>query len=532
MNSVATPAPSYSPLAPTRPYSRRAVLLGGGALAAGLVVAGPATSAAAQAAPLPVNPFTLGVASGDPTPDGMVLWTRLATDPVAEDGLGGMPDATVDVQWELATDEKFARVVRRGTEQAVRQFAHSVHVEVSGLQPGREYFYRFRAGGHVSRTGRTRTTPAATGTSPLSIAVTSCAQWEHGYFTAYRRAAEDQPHLILQLGDYIYEHGPGGYPVKTRARTMVGGEIFTLADYRRRHAFYRTDPDLQFAHATAPWLVVFDDHEVDNNWAGNQHEVFGVTADFLRRREAAFRAYWENMPLRLSALPRGGSMELFRTIRWGRTANLHMLDTRQYRSDQACGGLYGPCSTAKAPDRTMLGEYQEDWLGRQLQSSTATWDVLGQQVMFAQYDLTRGPAFTSNADAWDGYTAAKTRMLDTWQRAEVRNPVVLTGDVHEAFAWDLQRTTEEGLQAVGTEFVTTSITSGGDGEAGDFTADTENPGMRHHSGSRGWFNARFSTDELTVDFRGLDRVSSPGAPARTEASFRVIDGQPRIETLA
>lgn len=517
----------------SNPHSRRSLLAAGGALATGLAVGLPTVNASAQAAGLPVNPFTLGVASGDPTPDGMVLWTRLATDPVAVDGFGGMPDATVDVQWELAADDKFSRVVRRGTEQAVRQFAHSVHVELSGLQPGREYWYRFRAGSHVSITGRTQTTPATSNTStPLSIAVTSCAQWEHGYFTAYRRAAEDQPNLILQLGDYIYEHGPGGYPVKTRARTMVGGEIRTLADYRRRHAFYRTDPDLQFAHATAPWLVVFDDHEVDNNWAGNHHEVFGVTAEFLRRREAAFRAYWENMPLRLSALPRGGSMELFRSIAWGRTANLHMLDTRQYRSDQACGGLIGPCSTAKAPERTMLGEYQEGWLTKQLQSSRATWDVLGQQVMFAQYDLTKGPGFTTNVDAWDGYTAAKTRMLDTWRDTKVRNPVVLTGDVHEAFAWDLQRTTEEGLQPVGTEFVATSVTSGGDGESGEFSGDTENPAMRHHSGSRGWFNARFTAEELTVDFRGLNRVSSPGAPARTEASFRVAAGQPSIEQLA
>ncbi|MGH3906568.1 MAG: alkaline phosphatase D family protein [Pseudonocardiaceae bacterium] len=294
MTSLPPPPPAEAPA-----VTRRAILLAGlaGGAAVALPGAAPASPARAVAPATRGDPFTLGVASGEPAPDGMVLWTRLATDPLADDGLGGLGEARTDVEWEIADDEGFRKVVRRGSETTGPDLGHSVHVELAGLAPGREYFYRFRAGTEISPAGRTRTAPPPTAMTPLTMCFTSCSQYEHGFFTAYRRLAEEEPDLVLHLGDYIYEYAAGEYVAPGgNVRDHVGPETETLANYRQRHAQYRTDLDLQAAHAAAPWLVVLDDHEVDNNWADEIPEK--PQPDFLARRAAALRGYWENMPLR------------------------------------------------------------------------------------------------------------------------------------------------------------------------------------------------------------------------------------------
>ena len=467
------------------------------------------------------DPFLLGVASGDPWPTSVVLWTRLAPEPLAEDGRGGMPRRGVIVQWQVAADPGFRDVVRDGYATADPAWAHSVHVEVDGLQPGREYFYRFRAEGHVSPVGRTRTAPAV-GSSPgeARFAVASCANYEEGWFTAYRRLAEEEPDLVLHLGDYLYEGPEVGEPGERHVRGHLGGETSTLAGYRQRHAQYKADADLQCAHAAAPWAVVFDDHEVDANWAGYHPQT--PQRHFSSRRAAAFRAYYEHMPLRRSSLPHGPHLPVFRRLAWGDLATVHLLDTRQYRADQVCGDarVVG-CAARQRPDRSMLGSRQERWLDRGLSSSAARWDLLAQQVFMAPKDSLPGPLAEYAMDGWDGYAAARRRLLRSARAA--RNPVVLTGDVHRHYANDLLL--EERL--VASELVTTSISSGGDGSERTALTDVqlaENPHLHWADSRRGYLMLRLGEQRLQADFRALPFVSRPGASASTAASFRLADG--------
>lgn len=517
-----------------------------GATLAGLTTASGATALGQDVTPahrpLRGNPFTLGVASGDPAPDGMVLWTRLATDPLAEDGLGGMPARTVPVQWQVATDARMRHVVARGTELARPTSAHAVHVELHGLRPGREYFYRFRTGRHLSEVGRTRTAPAP-GEMPaaLAMAFASCAQYEHGWFTAYRRLAEDQPDLVLHLGDYQYEYTAGDYVAPGgNVRDHLGPETVTLAGYRQRHAQYKTDPDLQAAHLVAPWLVVWDDHEVDNNWADEVHEKPEIPQpDFLARRAAAMQAYYENMPLRRRQMPRGIDTLLYRRVQWGQLANFHMMDTRQYRDDQACGdGWDTNCTERLDPARTLTGDEQEAWLLGNLRRSSQRWDVLGQQVFFAERDGKVEPELEHHSnDGWDGYVGSRDRITRGWMDAGVRNPVVLTGDVHRHWAADVLADFEgEGAEAervVGAELVCSSITSGGDGDA----TKTDpilgwNDHLRYYKDLRGYVRTTITPEAMTADFRVLADVSSGTAEARTDVSFRINDGVPGLEAVA
>ncbi|NKE58265.1 alkaline phosphatase [Lentzea sp. PSKA42] len=503
--------------------TRRALLIGGLAL----------TTVGAGSAKL-TDPFTLGVASGDPTYDGVVLWTRLAPTPLAEDGMGGMPSRVVDVKWEIALDERFRLVVRRGTAHARPEGGHSVHVDVRGLLPGREYFYRFSAEGHVSRTGRTRTAPApwALG-SGLTMAFASCSQFEHGYFTAYRRLAEDQPDLVLHLGDYQYEYkkgtyvAPGGNP-----RDHEGPETETLANYRQRHAQYKSDLDLQEAHAVAPWSVVWDDHEIDNNWADEIYEKPEIPQpNFLARRAAAFQAYYENMPIRNK--PNGIDLQLYRRIQWGGLATFHMLDTRQYRDDQACGDGLKTCQERLNPTRSITGAEQEKWLLDGMRRSRARWDVLGQQVFFSQLDFTPGAVERNNMDAWDGYAANRDRVVAGF--SNVRNAVVLTGDVHAAWGADIkERWNDPSSRTLGTELVSTSITSGGDGseERPETPAIlAENPHVKYFNNRRGYVRTKFTAREVRADFRALDYVQKPGAPVTTKASFVIEDRNPGLNRV-
>ncbi|CAA9411524.1 MAG: Phosphodiesterase/alkaline phosphatase D [uncultured Rubrobacteraceae bacterium] len=477
-------------------------------------------------------PFKLGVASGDPLPDGVVLWTRLAPDPLND---GGMPEKKVPVQWQVATDEGFADVVAEGMEFAYPELAHSVHVEVGGLQPAAEYFYRFRAGPELSPVGRTKTAPAlGASLAEMSFAFVSCQMYEHGYYTAYRRMAEqEQLDLVVHLGDYIYEYGPNQYVANGgNVRTHVGPEIWSLPDYRRRHAQYRTDEDLQAAHAAFPFVVTWDDHEVENNYADEIPEGNQSVAAFVRRRAAAYQAYYEHMPLRRASVPTGPDMLLYRRLTYGNLAEFNVLDTRQYRDDQA-GGTVPPNPRSLDPARTLTGEAQERWLLDGLADSGTTWNVLAQQVFFAQRDLQVGTGQRFAMDAWDGYVGSRDRISNFILDRDVPNPVVLTGDVHNNWACNLKADYDNpASETLGVEFVGSAVTSGGDGsDTGNNQLATvaENPHIKFFNGQRGYVRCTLTPDQWRADYRVLPYVKQPGAPIYTRASFVTEAGNPGLQ---
>ncbi len=517
------PGPTHVPSA----ISRR-TLLQGAALTATAVAGTSFGGAQAWAAPSPNGgrvrqPFTLGVASGDPEPDGVVLWTRLAPEPLAPDGRSGMPDRVVPVQWQVATDERFSAVVAEGTELARPELGHSVHPEVRGLRPGADYFYRFKAGPELSPVGRTRTAAdRTTRVDRFSFAFTSCQDWASGLYTAHRRMSEEDLDLVVQLGDYIYEGAPNPNAIR---RHEGDSEPVTLAEYRARHAQYKTDADLQAAHAAFPWVVVLDDHEIDNNWADEvpQDPTNQPPAVFLARRAAAFQAYYENMPLRRSSVPRGIDMQLYRRLAFGDLLDLHVLDTRQYRSDQ-------DQARRLDPTRTILGGQQRAWVEGALAGPTARWNVLAQQVFFSQRDFTAGPIDSFSDDAWDNYVVERNGLRDHLVRVGTSNPVVLTGDVHANYVCDVKADFEDPASAtVATELVGTSITTGGNGRdrnPTDAVQLAENPHIRFLNRNRGYVRNTVTASGWTADFRVVDRVTTPGAPVRTRATFVVEDGRP------
>jgi alkaline phosphatase D len=515
---------------PNSSYTSRRAFLRVTAAAAGgvLLPAAPALCVRDVTGP---DPFTLGVASGEPSASGVVLWTKLAPEPLVEDGLGGMPSRPVQVTWELASDERFSTVLRRGTVDARPDAAHAVRVEVDRLGAGRPYYYRFTAMGHQSMTGRTRTAPAPGALDDGRFGVVSCSRYEEGYFTAYRHLADEHPDLVLHLGDYIYEYGAAWGDERHTPRRVDGSEIETLADYRRRYALYRTDSDLQALHATAPFAVVWDDHEVDNNWAGEVPEDAQPRDRFLARRAAAFQAYHEMMPLRARIGPTTQGLRLYRTIRWGGLANLHMLDTRQYRDDQPCGdGTRVGCAERFAPARTMLGATQEQWLADEAARSTARWDVLGQQVFFG--DLARPMADGDGAplDSWNGYIAARNRVLRMFSDRP-RNLVVLTGDVHNHYAGTLHADGRPDGRVVGAELVTSSITSGGDGQETTPVYDSilaRNPNIVFSNNRRGYILCEAAADVWQAHYRVVPYVSKRGAVLETRASYSVEAGNPGL----
>ncbi|HLU95602.1 MAG TPA: alkaline phosphatase D family protein [Thermobifida alba] len=475
-------------------------------------------------------PFTLGVASGDPRPDGVVLWTRLAPDPLAPDGRGGMDDRDVTVSYQVAADERFTTVVHRGEAVASPELGHSVHPEITGLEPDREYFYRFRAMGEISPVGRTRTAPdPRTEPSVLRFAFVSCQRWDDGHYTAYRHLAEEGLDLVVHLGDYLYE-----YPVHGRIRQVevpdhLAAETVTLEQYRARYGLYKSDPDLREAHARFPWVAVLDDHEVKNNWAG----AADTDEAALARRSAAFQAYYENLPLRRSALPAGPTMGLHRRITWGRLADLTMLDTRQYRDDQPCGdGRSADCPERFAPERTLLGAEQREWLLQGFDASPARWHVLGNQVPMAQTDTDPGPDTRVWLDPWDGYVAERDRVLAEAASRGVRNLVVVTGDRHQNYAAELRADHADPDSAtVGTEFVGTSISSSRDGqdlgEQGRALLEA-NPHLRFVNEQRGYVRCLVTPEHWFTDFRVVPYVTRPNAPVSTRASFVVEDGRPGL----
>jgi len=476
------------------------------------------------------DPFTLGVASGDPWHDGVVLWTRLAPDPL---GGGGMPMANVEVGWELAHDDGFKRLAQSGVAIARPELGHAVHVEVSGLQPGRDYWYRFHATKETSPIGRTRTAPGpGSPVDQLRFAVCGCSHYETGYFTAFRRIAEEHFDFVVHTGDYIYEDASAE---KTKRANVVrhhrGDETYTLDDYRNRYAQYKTDRDLVAAHASAPFIVTSDDHEVDNDYwaAGDGHDT--PVEIFLLRRAVAYQAYYEAMPLRASTLPSGPNMRLYRRLQFGRLIDLDMLDTRQYRSRQACGrNLESTCAEAADPARTILGAIQERWLFEQLGQSRATWTVLGQQVpTFSRDAVATNPQGRYSMDKWDGYTAGRARLYARLRELKDTNPIVVSGDVHVHYGADLKVDFRDPRsQTIGTEFTNTSVSSGGDGS--DVASVWErirpdNPHIKYHSARRGYIACTATPKLMRADFKVLDKVTVQDAPIRTGGSLVVEAGR-------
>lgn len=514
---------SAFPLVLARTGSRREFLRIAGALATGLLTG--CASRPGRPAPFRAYPFTLGVASGDPLPDGVVLWTRLAPDLAAG---GGMPPEPVEVEWQVAADDGFRRIVRRGRAPAVPELAHSVHVEVDGLEPGRDYWYRFIAADAESPVGRTRTAPAPDAApDALRFAFASCQHYEYGYYTAYRHMAAEDLDLVIHLGDYIYEYGPA----RDRARVHDAPEVVTLEDYRRRYALYKSDADLQAAHAAFPFVATWDDHEVDNNYAADIPQDDTPRDAFLRRRAAAYQAYYEHMPLRAASLPRGPDLLLYRRLAFGRLAELSILDGRQYRSDQPCGDRRGPaCPEVFAEEATMLGPVQERWLLDGLGRSRARWNIIGNQTLIARLDSAPGPDEQISMDNWNGYAAARRRLLTFLHERRPSNPVVLTGDIHLSMVADLKADFDDPASpVVGTEFVGTSISSGGDGSETDPRGErwlTENPHLRFFNAQRGYVRCTVTPGRWTTDYRVVPYVSRPGAPIVTRASFVLEDGRP------
>jgi len=474
-------------------------------------------------------PFSLGVASGDPTPDGFVLWTRLAPEPLHG---GGMPNENVEVSWQVATDQAMKNIVQRGTEIATPDFGHSVHVEVSGLEPGRPYWYRFKAGGEVSPIGRSRTAPALNSQPErLRFAFASCQHYESGFFNGYYHMAGDDLDLVVHLGDYIYE----GAGVSGTVRKHSGLEIQSLEDYRNRHAQYKTDTDLQAAHAAFPWLVTWDDHELDNNYADGISEQTHVNpADFLLRRANAYQAYYEHMPLRRSSIPSGPLMQIYRGCSWGNLADFSVLDTRQYRSDQPCGdGNREPCEGSFSDQQTMLGAEQESWLNERLASSPATWNILAQQVMMGRADRKAGEGIAYSMDQWPGYEKPRQRLMKFLSDQKVANPIVLTGDIHSNWANELKIDfDDEKSPTVANEFVGTSMSSGGDGSQnrpGTAEILAENPFVKFYNTERGYVRCDVTKDQWRSDYQVIPYVSRKGSPQVTRASFIVEQGRAGME---
>ncbi|WP_200309040.1 alkaline phosphatase D family protein [Streptomyces adelaidensis] len=539
---------SHSPelRAAARHFDRRRFLTVTGAAAAlafatNLPAAGAAAAAPLDARRVTEDPFTLGVASGDPLPASVLLWTRLAPAPYQPDG--GLPAERVAVRWELARDESFRRIVRRGTATAHPEFHHTVHVEVGYLDPGRVYYYRFRTGTWISETGRTRTAPGRadlTGNSAaLSFAAVSCQRYDQGHYTAYRHLAGEDIDVVFHLGDYLYEYavnsvgGARGYTDRVLP-DLFNHETVTLEDYRLRYALCKTDADLRAAHAAHPFVVTWDDHETENNYAGDLPDGSDVPSEeFLLRRAAAYRAYWENQPLRSPQRPDGAGMKLYRRFNWGRLAQFDILDTRQYRSNQAQGdGWQIPGPESADPARTITGATQERWLLDGWAKSDAVWNVVPQQVTFSQRRNAVGDDYKVSMDSWDGYAASRERLLAGADAAGIQNLMVLTGDVHVGYAFDIKRDFDDrSSRTVGTELVATSVTSGGNGSdkpANWDTYMTANPHLRFYNGRRGYTTVELGRKSARADFKAVPYVTTTGAGISTVASFVTEAGKPGL----
>jgi alkaline phosphatase D len=529
------------------PLTRRAFLIGAASLGVaactgnsdddaddGAADGGPTTGSGARPAtpppPLAGPPFTLGVASGDPLPDRVILWTRLAPEPL-EVG-GGMPDEDVDVEWEVAADDSFTQLVVSGVAVAGPQRAHTVHVDAAGLEPDTWYAYRFRVGDEVSPVGRTRTAPPID-SSPeqLRLAVANCQDFAGGYFAAYRDIASQDFDAVLFLGDYIYEAPGPDDPDEARAeRKNLGGPPASLDDYRRRYAWYRLDHDLQDAHAACPWIVTFDDHEVINNYAGDDGAQFGSGPDFAALRAVAYQAWWEHLPMRIDP-PEDTDISVHREIVWGDLADLFVMETRSDADPPPCRDTSnfdaGPtCAERDDPSRSALGAAQKEWLFEGLAAATAQWTVLGNPVLMAGLDIAPpGQPGEYWLETWDGYPVERRELAEWLIDQQVPNPIVLTGDYHAAFVnvvkpdpWD------PAAPVAAPELLATSVSSGLYGY--DYTGVT-NPQIQWFDGEHhGYLDCVIGRDSVMAHFRTVDDVGDPRSGIGTAATFEVTPGAP------
>jgi alkaline phosphatase D len=463
--------------------------------------------------------------------------TRLAVEPLAPDGLGGMSEP-VSVMWEVAVDDAMRKVVCSGTAEAYRQWAHSVHVDVTGLEPGRPYWYRFIALGEQSPVGLARTTPALNAKpESMRFAFASCSNWQLGYFSAYRHMAAENPDLVIFLGDYIYEFTYADAGAGKVLRKHDGPTAIDLTGYRNRFALYRTDPDLQLLHAAAPCLVTWDDHEVENDYANEWSERMETTPeDFLRRR-AAYRAYYEHMPLRIRSMPQGNALQLYYRLRFGDLANFSVLDGRQYRTKQPCevppsrrGHVApGSCAERLDPKRTLLGAEQEQWLFDGFKQSNTAWNIIAQEQLVAQLGQ-KNPDGTTGfwTDGWDGYPATRQRILDTIVETRLSNPVFIGGDIHSFWTTDLKADFANPSSAtVATEFVGTSITSDPPPRARVLAVLPENPHVRFfESRYRGYVAIDLIRDRMETRMQIISDRRDPKATVSTLKRFVVESGKP------
>jgi alkaline phosphatase D len=525
--------------------TRRTVVRGLGTALAGAVVLPslPGSGWSAQAMRRS-GLFTLGVCSGDPGDDGFVLWTRLAPDPLEGGGMGPEP---VDVLWEVATDPDLDNVVQAGLVTAFAEHGHAVRVNVRGLASDAWFYYRFSALGEQSRIGRSRTFPSPLdgGVGRMRFALASCQNYEDGFYAAHRDMVAQDLDFVLHVGDYIYEYAAS--PNVPQARRHIGAECETVADYRNRYALYRLDPNLQDAHAAYPFIVTWDDHEVDNNYAGPNAEDDQAATRFRQRRANAYQVYRETMPLSPSVRLRGDHLHIFRRLQFGDLATLHVLDTRQYRTDQPCGDALPAFESRclreiNSPAATMTGAAQEAWLYDGLRRSTSTWNVLAQQVMMMEWDIalidrSRG---TYNPDAWDGYRVMRRRLLDFLATERPNNPVVLSGDIHSAWAADLKPDFgDDNSPVVASEFVCTGVTSGFIellAPLVDLTLANNNEHIRYFEGRRrGYCLCEVTAERWTTHFRAVESTSDPhftvphpDLDLETIASFSIEAGTPGL----
>lgn len=476
------------------------------------------------------DPFQLGVASGDPVADGFVIWTRIAPAPLDPQALA--PEA-LRVAWEVAEDAGMKKIVKRGEAWARPEMAHAVHVDVRGLAPARPYYYRFHCDGAVSRTGRGMTLPRpGSPVDRLKFAFASCAHYEQGYFSAYRDMAAQDPAFILHLGDYIYEVAVASAVRRHPAATPP----MTLDQYRAFHAAYKSDPDLQDAHAHTSWFFTWDDHEVANDYSRTESRATPPET-FPPRRLAAYKAYYEHMPLRAAADLTHGAMTMYQRVQFGDLAEFNITDARQYRDPLPCstpdfrGGkdlLETECEAFFDPARTMLGRGQEDWLYRGFAAAGARWNVLAHSLMFADFDQRQGPGWGTFTDSWSGYQAARTRLMDTVVARKAQNVITLAGDIHSFFVNEVkQDRINPAVPALMTEFVTSSVTSDvADPETFDAVLP-ENPHIKFcEPRKRGYVLCTLDKDAWRADMRAADNVRERDTAFRTAKSFVVENGKP------
>ena len=520
--------------------TRRDVIVGATSLGLGLALAPRAAFSA------PEQPFSLGVASGEPWPDNVVLWTRLVRDGQAPDG--GMGTLPVEVTWQVARDEHMKDVVRSGVTLATADVAHSVHVEIGGLEPARWYWYRFQAIGVQSPIGRTRTAPAlGASLSSVSFVATCCQHWMYGNWGAYRRMVEEKIDFILHLGDYIYESpSSSAAAVKQIVREVPFGVPKTLADYRRVHAHYKTDPAIQDAHAAVPWIMTWDDHEVENDYTGNSTEHRLPRFERLQQRAAAYQAFWEHMPLRLAQRPLGPDAIMYRRLAFGDLVDLVMLDERQYRSALPCPPAppardrsrrvaIDNCADSLDPNRSMLGMDQERWLAKTLsEPARARWSVIGQQMQFVpHFSKTKEDKLAIRTDGWDGYAAAHQRALDMIAARPNRDTLVIGGDIHAFIAADVPaKRNDPSSSPIASHVVVGPVSS----RLGDHNSLAEamphNPHVKFADARRhGYTRCTIERDRSLFEFRALDDVKDANSGITTLAGFETEWGKAGLKRV-